>query len=68
LGIFVTAIGYIWYSEGMTTIGATRTAIFNNFVPVFGILSSVIFLRESVPISAFIGGALVVGGAVLTNK
>jgi drug/metabolite transporter (DMT)-like permease len=68
LGVFVTAIGYIWYSEGMTTIGATRTAIFNNFVPVFGILSSVIFLRESVPISAFIGGALVVGGAVLTNK
>jgi drug/metabolite transporter (DMT)-like permease len=68
LGIFVTAIGYIWYSEGIRTIGATRTAIFNNFVPVFGILSSVLFLKESVPISAFIGGVLVVGGAVLTNK
>jgi drug/metabolite transporter (DMT)-like permease len=68
LGIFGTVLGYIWYSEGMATLGATRTAIFNNFVPVFAVMASVIFLKEEVPISALIGGALVISGVVLTNR
>jgi drug/metabolite transporter (DMT)-like permease len=68
LGIFGTVLGYIWYSEGMTTIGATRTAIFNNFVPVFAVMASVIFLKEEVPVSALVGGVLVISGVVLTNK
>ena len=35
LGIPGTAIAYIWYFDGVKELGAPRTAVFNNFVPVF---------------------------------
>jgi drug/metabolite transporter (DMT)-like permease len=68
LGIFGTAIGYVWYSDGIKIIGASRSAIFTNLVPVFGVLLGVLILGERPVLSSLIGGVLVIFGVFLTNR
>lgn len=68
LGVFGTVIGFVWYYEGVKTIGATRTAVFNNLVPVFGISFGSLFLHEAILTSMLIGGCLVIAGVSLTNR
>lgn len=68
LGIFGTVIGFVWYYEGVKTIGPARTAVFNNLVPVFGVSLSALLLNESIMISMIIGGVLTIAGVSLTNR
>lgn len=68
LGIPGTAIAYIWYFDGVKELGAPRTAVFNNFVPVFGVLLSALLLHERVPLSTLLGGAIVLCGVALTSR
>ena len=56
-----------WY-RGIEKIGAARSSVFVNLVPVFGVITSVFLLKENLRFSEFIGGALVITGVVLTNK
>jgi drug/metabolite transporter (DMT)-like permease len=68
LGIFGTAIGFIWYADGIKHIGASRTSIFTNLVPVFGVLLGVLLLGEKPLLSSILGGVLVIIGVILTNR
>ncbi|MET3118753.1 drug/metabolite transporter (DMT)-like permease [Undibacterium sp. GrIS 1.8] len=68
LGAIGTVVGFVWYYEGVKTIGPARTAVFNNLVPVFGISLSALLLGEPVLASMVIGGLLVIAGVSLTNK
>ena len=67
LGLFGTVVGFLWYFEGIQTIGPSRAAVFINFVPVNGVLLATILLGESLDISVLGGGLLVVCGAYLAN-
>ncbi|MDO8650812.1 MAG: DMT family transporter [Undibacterium sp.] len=68
LGAFGTVIGFVWYYEGVKRIGPTRTAVFNNLVPVFGISFGALLLGEPILASMVIGGLLVIAGVSLTNR
>ncbi|MBD2325255.1 DMT family transporter [Alkalinema sp. FACHB-956] len=68
MGILGTVIAFIWYSRGIQTIGASRTAIFTNLVPVSAVMMGIVFLRESLQPSLVIGGCLVIAGVILTNQ
>ena len=68
LGVFGTVIGFVWYYEGVKAIGPSRTAIFNNLVPVCGILLAALLLREPILISMVAGGTLAIIGVTLTNR
>jgi len=68
LGIFGTVIGFVWYYEGVKTIGPARTAVFNNLVPVFGVGLSTLMLNEPILISMVVGGLLMIAGVSLTNR
>lgn len=67
LGLLGTVLGFVWYAEGIQTIGTSRTAIFNNLVPVFGVLFSVLLLHESIHWTVVAGGVLVVAGVAIIN-
>ena len=56
-----------WY-KGIEQIGASRSSIFVNLVPVFGVLTSVILLKESIKLYEIIGGIFVILGVILTNR
>jgi drug/metabolite transporter (DMT)-like permease len=68
LGIFGTVIGFVWYYQGVERLGPTKAGLFINFVPIFGILSAFLILREQVTFSLAIGAVLVISGVYLTNR
>src|SRR5690606_35496869 len=37
LGALGSAVGFVWYYEGVKAIGPSRASVFNNLVPVFGV-------------------------------
>ncbi len=68
LGIFGSAIGFIWYYEGIQAIGPSRAGVFINFVPLSAVVLAYLFLHEPLDLSLGIGACLVVGGVTLTNR
>ncbi|MBA1272211.1 DMT family transporter [Stutzerimonas azotifigens] len=68
LGAGGTVIGFVWYYQGVQAIGPARTAVFNNLVPVFGVLLATLLLDEPLTLAMLVGGALTIGGVMLTNR
>ncbi|MBU3550960.1 DMT family transporter [Polynucleobacter sp. MWH-Berg-3C6] len=68
LGAFGTVLAFIWYYQGIQTVGPSRTAIFTNLVPAFGVLFSAALLGEPILMSMVIGGLIAVLGVSLVNK
>ena len=68
LGAFGTVLAFIWYYQGIQTVGPSRTAIFTNLVPAFGVLFSAVLLGEPILISMVVGGFIAVLGVSLVNK
>jgi drug/metabolite transporter (DMT)-like permease len=68
LGFFGSALGFIWYYQGIKTIGPSRAGVFINIVPVSAISFAFLILDESVDASLAIGAILVISGVYLTNR
>ena len=68
LGFFGTAIGFVWYYDGIKAIGPTKAGLFINFVPISAVAMAFFLLAEAVTISLFLGTLMVVTGVILTNK
>lgn len=68
LGVLGTVIGFTWFYEAINTIGASRSSVFINFVPVTAIICGWLFLGESVSTSLLVGVSLVICGVYLTNS
>ena len=67
LGIGGTAMGFSLYYQAIHKIGAARTGIFINLVPVFSVLLSWLILEEAIKPIVIIGGLLILSGVSLTN-
>lgn len=63
-GVIATGLGYIVFNAAIQQIGAGQTAIFNNFVPFFGLVFSVLFLNETITASQLIGFSFIVIGVL----
>ncbi len=68
LGVFGTAVAFVWYYEGIRQLGAARTVVFNNLVPIFGVLLGWLILGEALSVSLLVGGVMAVGGVFLVNR
>lgn len=68
LGVFATGIAFVIFNQGIREIGPVKTGLFINLVPIFAVILSVIFLRESVTNSLIAGAVLVISGVYLTNR
>ncbi len=67
LSIFGTVLGFIWYYQGLKTVGPMKASVFINFVPISAILLAFLILGEPVTISLLTGAGLVICGVLLTN-
>jgi drug/metabolite transporter (DMT)-like permease len=68
LAILSTVVGYFLYIEGVSKIGAGRSGIFGNLVPVFGVLTSFLVLNESLSPWTAVSFLLILTGVLLVNK
>ena len=68
LGVLGTSIAFVWYYQAVQRLGAARTVIFNNLVPVFGAGFGVLLLGEPLLPSMLVGGAIAVGGVMLVSR
>lgn len=67
LGLFGVALAFTWYAEAVQHIGATRSAMFINLVPVSAVILGAVLLDERLGLAVLAGGALVVIGVVITH-
>jgi drug/metabolite transporter (DMT)-like permease len=68
MGVFGTAMAFVWYLEGVSALGPARAAIFVNLVPVAAITLGVLLLGERLTAPIVVGGCLVVAGIWLINR
>jgi len=68
LGVCGSFLGFVWYYQGISKIGPVKTAAYNNLIPVFAMLLSVIILGESIELHTIYGSLLVIGGVYLVNR
>ncbi len=68
LAIFATAIAYILFSIGIREIGAMRSTIFANFIPVLTALLALFSGMEELPLRKLGGIAIVISGVFLAQN
>ncbi|MFC3345378.1 DMT family transporter [Paenibacillus abyssi] len=66
MAVFGTVLAYLWWNQGIAAIGANRTAIFFNLVPVTTMLIAVL-TGSSIHASQFAGVILVLSGVFLSS-
>jgi len=68
VGFLGSAVGFIWYYEGIRAVGPSRAAVFINLVPVSAMALASVILKESLSRSSILGAILVISGVYLTNR
>lgn len=67
LGLGTSVISFLCWNAAIARLGAARTALFGNLIPIFSSLEAVIFLGEKITPVHYISGLLVIGGLLLAN-
>jgi len=65
VGLFASVLAFLWWYEGARAIGAGRTSIFANLLPLYAALLAVVFLGEKPAWFHLVGGIILVGGVTL---
>lgn len=68
LAIASTVMSYVWFADGIKTIGAGRAALYVYLVPVFGIISGWLLIEEKLGLSLGVSFLLIVGGVALAQS
>lgn len=68
LGLLGTAVGFVWYYEGIMRLGPSKASVFINFVPISAVVLAFLILGEPVTPSLVMGTVFVSMGVYLTNK
>jgi drug/metabolite transporter (DMT)-like permease len=67
LGVLGTALAFVWYNQALHVLGSAKTVVFNNLVPVFGVLQAWLLLNEPLGASLLVGGVIAVTGVFMVN-
>ena len=67
LGLLASALCFVLWNVACKGLGVVRTTIGLYFTPIVGVLFAWAFLDERVTWMSIVGGALIIGGVVITN-
>ena len=62
LGAFASAVAYLLHQVSIKHLGASKSMSFYSLVPIFTAMFSIIFLKENLSLSLFIGGTAIITG------
>jgi len=68
VALFPSIVAYFCWNRGVAIIGANRTGLFINLIPVFAAILAIIFLGETLEAFHLMGMTLIVAGFVLFNR
>jgi len=68
VALFPSIVAYFCWNRGVAVIGANRTGLFINLIPVFAAILAIVFLGETLKAFHLVGMALIVAGFVLFNR
>lgn len=68
IGIFPSVISLIFWNYGVSKLGSTGAMVFYNTLPFYGVILSFLFLKEPLYMFHIIGGFMIVGGALFSNR
>lgn len=67
-GVFSTFLAFIWYCQGVEKLGAGKTTLFLNLMPLATIFMAGLLLQEPIYLGQIIGAVMVFGGVVLAGQ
>ena len=67
LGAGASVIAFLCWNTALHKLGATRTVLFGNLIPIFSVWEAVIFLKEQVTTIHLLSGTLVICGLIIAN-
>jgi len=67
-GIFGLCIANIFWYQGIYYLGSTKTSVYANLPPVFGIIISYLFLKETLTFLQILGGLVIMLGVILVSR
>jgi drug/metabolite transporter (DMT)-like permease len=67
LGIGASLIAYLCWNAAIRRIGAGRTALFGNLIPVFSMIEAVLILGETLSLNQAISSLLIITGLIVAN-
>jgi drug/metabolite transporter (DMT)-like permease len=67
LGVFCSAVGYLFYVASLKVLGAGVSSVFINLIPVVSVAASFLILGERLSPLQLAGGAVAIGGVYLAS-
>lgn len=67
LGLGNSVLSFLLWNASIAKLGAARTALFGNLIPIFSSIEAVLLLGERITNVHLISGLLVIGGLILAN-
>ena len=67
LGAGASVLAFLCWNMAIARLGAARTALFGNLIPVFSILEAVLILGEQFTWVHVVSAVLVIAGVVIAN-
>lgn len=67
LGLGTSVIAFLCWNAAIARLGAARTALFGNLIPIFSSLEALWLLNEKITMIHITSGLLVVGGLLIAN-
>ena len=68
VAVFPSIVAYFCWNRGVEVLGANRTGLFINLIPVFASILAILFLGETLQAFHVFGLALIFGGMILFNR
>ncbi|CAH2212161.1 DMT family transporter [Tepidibacter aestuarii] len=68
LSIFGSAIAYYLYLYGFRKIGASRSSLYMNLIPVVSLLAGVFILNESIGLNKILGAVFIITSVLISDN
>ncbi len=67
LAVFAAVIAFLCFNHAIKDLGASRSSLYLNLIPVFGVVGAWLILDERLSPWQAVGGVLVIGGVLLAS-
>lgn len=67
LGLGNSVLSFLFWNASIARLGAGRTALFGNLIPIFSSIEAVLILHEPITVIHLVSGLLVIGGLLIAN-